>query len=200
VPENRALLRGLLTSVGFDVREAAGGEEAFQVWREWQPHLVWMDKRMPDVDGLEATRRIRAAEQADGGAVTKILALSASALEHEREEILAAGCDDFLPKPFGEDALFEAMRRHLGLRYAYARATPRVVSTVVTGARLARLPLALLADLRNALMQGDTEQALQLTTRIGAADASLAEELRAMIRAFRLDEVEAALDDVGAGA
>jgi signal transduction histidine kinase/ABC-type glycerol-3-phosphate transport system substrate-binding protein/CheY-like chemotaxis protein len=206
--DNRTLLRALLSAVGFDVREAASGEEAIGAWQAWRPHLIWMDKRMPGIDGLETTRRIRAAEALQGGGAggggeggrTRILALSASALDHEREEVLAAGCDDFLPKPFREDSVLARMREHLGLAYAYedppAGAAAAAASTM-TAERLGALPRPLLADLRRALLQADTEEAVKLTRDLGGYDEPLAAELRAMIEAFRLDEVEAALGQVG---
>ncbi len=201
VLENRVLLRSLLAAVGFDVREAPSGAVTLELWQAWQPHLIWMDKRMPGIDGLEATRRIRALEAGQRGRQTKILALSASALDHERDAILAAGCDDFLGKPFREDAVFAAMRRHLpGLEYTYeeAKRVPRApLPSVVTAARLTALPRLLLEELRAALMQGDTEAALRLTSEMAGYDETLAAELRALIEAFRLDEVEAALDDAG---
>jgi CheY-like chemotaxis protein/anti-sigma regulatory factor (Ser/Thr protein kinase) len=121
---NRTVLSRLLAAVGFTVREAASGADATALWESWQPHLVWMDKRMHDVDGLEATRRIRAAERASGRARVPILALSASALEHERSEILAAGCDDFVPKPYREATIFAKLAEHLGVRYVYERDAP----------------------------------------------------------------------------
>jgi len=200
--DNRALLRSLLSPVGFDVKEAASGEEAIEAWQAWQPHLIWMDKRMPGIDGLETTRRIRAAEAQRGGERTRILALSASALDHERDEVLAAGCDDFLPKPFREESVFAQMREHLGLAYTYeeALAGPAVATaTTMTAERLGALPQPVLAELRRALMQGDTEEAVKLTRDLGGYDEPLAAELRAMIEAFRLDEVEAALGQVRSG-
>ena len=115
---NRAVLTRLLTQVGFVVREAATGDDALALWRSWRPQLIWMDKRMSGLDGLEVTRRIRAEEKANGEH-TPIIALSASALEHERGEILAAGCDDFTAKPFRESTIFEKLREHLGVRYVY---------------------------------------------------------------------------------
>jgi CheY-like chemotaxis protein len=78
-----------------------------------------MDKRMHGLDGLETTRRIRAEEHASGRPRVPILALSASALEHERGEILEAGCDDFVAKPYRESALFAKMREHLGIDFVY---------------------------------------------------------------------------------
>ena len=121
---NRTVLTRLLEAVGFEVRAAAGGEEAVALWESWEPHFIWMDKRMPGVDGLEATRRIRARER---DRHVPIIALSASALEHERSDILAAGCDDFVAKPFRESMIFTKMREHLGIEYAYESATRNVL-------------------------------------------------------------------------
>jgi signal transduction histidine kinase/DNA-binding response OmpR family regulator/ligand-binding sensor domain-containing protein len=116
---NRIVLSRLLSGVGFVVLEASTGDEALALWRSWKPQLIWMDKRMSGLDGLEVTRRIRAEESAHGAKRTPIIALSASALEHERGEILAAGCDDFTAKPFRESTIFDKLREHLGVRYVY---------------------------------------------------------------------------------
>jgi len=85
---------------------------------------------MPDLDGLEVTRRIRAREKTEGRKRVPIIALSASALEHERSDILAAGCDDFVAKPFRESMIFTKMREHLGIEYAYDESGTRSVLVV----------------------------------------------------------------------
>ncbi len=198
VAENRALLRDLLRSVGFDVREAEDGGQAVAAWREWRPHLVWMDKRMPGTDGLEATRLIRAEERATGRPRVPILALSASALDHERSAILAAGCDDFVPKPFREGALFEKMAEHLGVHYAYDEpAAPKGDAGPVTAERLARQPAEWRRALREALATGDIDAARALADEAEPDDAALARDLRALLAAFRLDELERALHEGG---
>src|SRR5690606_2544972 len=82
--DNRTLLSHLLRAVGFTVREAVNGKEAVEVWRAWRPAFVWMDMRMPIMDGYEATRAIRAAEaEGSAGPRTVIVALTASAFEHD---------------------------------------------------------------------------------------------------------------------
>jgi signal transduction histidine kinase/ligand-binding sensor domain-containing protein/DNA-binding response OmpR family regulator len=134
VPLNRTVLGGLLRAVGFEVEEAASGEEAVAAWRRFRPHLVWMDKRMPGLDGLGATRAIRAEEQAAGAPRTPIIALSASALEHERGEILAAGCDDFVAKPFREDTIFSVLEARLGVRYVRSEPAPPAASAAPAAA------------------------------------------------------------------
>ena len=95
--ENRMLMVNLLRPLGFEVREAVNGQEGIEVWQEWKPHLVWMDMRMPVMDGYEATQRIKAQEK---GRETAVIALTASAFEEDRKRILALGCDGFVPKPF----------------------------------------------------------------------------------------------------
>jgi signal transduction histidine kinase/CheY-like chemotaxis protein/ligand-binding sensor domain-containing protein len=119
VAENRALLRQLLATAGFDVADAANGEEAIALWRDWRPDLLFMDQRMAGIGGAEATRRIRAEEAESGRARTSIVALTASAFEHERAAILANGADDFVMKPYTESVIFDTIARHLGVRYAY---------------------------------------------------------------------------------
>ena len=114
--ESRLLLVKLLGDIGFDVREASNGEEAIAVWESWQPHLIWMDMRMPVMDGYEATKRIKSTLQ---GQATIIIALTASAFEENRHLVLSAGCDDFLRKPFREEVLWEKISHHLGVRYLY---------------------------------------------------------------------------------
>ncbi|MBL8115021.1 MAG: response regulator [Acidobacteria bacterium] len=119
-PENRLLLMRLLGDAGFDVREAVNGADAIAAWETWKPHLVFMDMRMPVMDGREATARIREREKAEGESPTPIVALTASALEHEREELASSGVSGFLPKPFVVDDLFAALAQHTGVRYRYA--------------------------------------------------------------------------------
>ncbi len=115
--ESRHLLVKLLESVGFEVREAANGKEAIAIWEEWEPHLIWMDMRMPIVDGYDATRQIKSHLR---GQATVIIALTASALEEEKTIILSAGCDDFVRKPFREALIFDKIVEYLGVRYTYA--------------------------------------------------------------------------------
>lgn len=90
----RMALRALLESCGYAIHEAADGEEAVSEARRVQPDLVLMDIMMPGVDGLEATRRIRAADE-----LRDVRIVAVSAMEGARQASLAAGCDDCLVKP-----------------------------------------------------------------------------------------------------
>jgi len=119
--ENRLLMVRLLTQLGLEVREATNGQEAIQLWQEWQPDLTWMDIRMPGIDGYEATRQIRAMEQ-DKASV--IIALTAQASQSDRALALAAGCNDYISKPFREETLFLKLKEYLGLEFLYADPEP----------------------------------------------------------------------------
>ncbi len=113
---NRRLLVTLLKTVGFEVKEAANGKEAIEVWDDWRPHLIWMDMRMPVLDGYKATKRIKELDSDKG---TLIIALTASAFEEDREKILGIGCDDFVRKPYREADIFEGLEKHLGAQFLY---------------------------------------------------------------------------------
>lgn len=114
--ENRIMLARMLQSVGFEIREASNGQEAITVWQEWQPELIWMDMRMPIMNGYEATKQIRSMEN---GRDVCIIALTASAFEHERKQVLNAGCDDYMSKPFRAEELFHKIQHHLDIEFEY---------------------------------------------------------------------------------
>ncbi|MGF1537778.1 MAG: PAS domain S-box protein [Elainellaceae cyanobacterium] len=116
--ESRHLLLQTLSPIGFEVRGAENGQVALEIWREWRPELIWMDMRMPVMDGYQATRYIKAQPE---GQNTVIIALTASSLDSERASILAGGCDDYVRKPFQTEVLLEKIAEHLGVRYRYER-------------------------------------------------------------------------------
>ena len=181
-PENRLLLRKLLDPLGFELREAVNGQEAVALFEQWHPDLIWMDIRMPVMDGLEAVRRIRATK---AGADTKIIALTAHALEDERRPIMAAGCDDLVRKPFREQELFDALTRHLRLKFIYEKA-PRQESTqeapglALRPEQLEGLPAELLQDLRQAVLELDTARTRALIEQVTGRNASLGRALNTL--------------------
>ena len=121
VAVNRAILVELLSPLGFELREAAGGEAALAAIPGFQPHLVFLDLRMPGMDGLELARRLRALPVA--GRPLVLIAMSASVLSFNRDSALEAGCDDFLPKPFREADLIAKLTMHLGVAWRYGDTT-----------------------------------------------------------------------------
>jgi CheY-like chemotaxis protein len=117
---SRGLFRDLLLPLGFELYEAAEGEEGLHQAQAHRPDAILMDMRMPGLDGLEATRRIRALPELEHAL---IIAVSASAFEHNRARCLEAGADDFLPKPFRHGRLLELLSTGLGLTLVYADAS-----------------------------------------------------------------------------
>ncbi|MGL6140159.1 MAG: ATP-binding protein, partial [Planktothrix sp.] len=111
-PINCQLLMKLLIPLGFDVQQASNGQEAIKIWESWQPHLIFMDMRMPIMDGYEATKYIKSTTK---GNATAIIALTASVLEEEKAIVLSAGCDDFMRKPFKESSIFNMLNKYLGV-------------------------------------------------------------------------------------
>ncbi len=185
--ENRLLLRRLLDPLGFDLQEAADGEEAVALTRQWHPHLIFMDIRMPGVDGLQATRVIKGG---DDGAQTIIIALTAHALEDERREILAAGCDDFIRKPYTLTEILDALTRHLGVRFIYeeeAKAPSADVS--LDAATLADLPADLRNALEKALVRLDVLAVNDAIEKIRAHDSSLAEALAVEVKTLQFGRI-----------
>jgi Amt family ammonium transporter len=195
-PDNRLLLQEMLAPLGFDLREAVDGREAVALFEQWHPHLIWMDIRMPEMDGLEATGLIRAN---GSGTQTKIVAVTAHAAESERGDILAAGCDDFIRKPYRKADIFDTLEKHLGVHFLYAEdQTPDAAAETagVSLARLEELPLELLEELREAAVLLDRERLAEVTGRIARIDDKLAARLDNMLKNLRHKELLAQLDPI----
>ncbi|MDY6937379.1 MAG: response regulator [Cyanobacteriota bacterium] len=196
-PDNRKLLVKLLQPVGFELREACDGLEAIEVWKDWKPDFIWMDVRMPVMDGCEAARQIRAREKQQGKKNTpdrtKIVALSASVLGDERQRVISAGCDDFARKPFSEQTVFEMMAQHLGVRYLYEEEDPTPAETSMGDRSLAELALVMSPDwfsqLRQAAVEIDDEQIFDLLQQIPTEQAPLAKTIEDWVTSFRCDKI-----------
>jgi CheY-like chemotaxis protein len=110
---NQRLAQGILKKYGHQVVVANNGKEAVDLFDAESFDLILMDVQMPDVDGLEATRLIRAREQQRGGHVP-IIALTAHAMKGDRERCLAAGMDAYVSKPVRMHSLYEVIRGVVG--------------------------------------------------------------------------------------
>jgi two-component system cell cycle response regulator DivK len=109
-PSNRLLVRRILLVEGYEVLEAEDGIIGIEIARQEHPNLILMDMNLPDIDGYEMTRRIRATpELAD----IPIVAMTANVMEGDREKTLAAGCVGYIPKPIDVDELPRQVARFL---------------------------------------------------------------------------------------
>jgi signal transduction histidine kinase/DNA-binding NarL/FixJ family response regulator len=116
IRENREVLSAMLAAIGCEIVLAENGRQALEAVSVSRPDIVFMDMRLPEIDGLEATRRIVSDYGANG---LKVVAMSASVLEHERESYLKAGCDDFIAKPFRSTRVYDCLRHLLGVEFEY---------------------------------------------------------------------------------
>ncbi|HTY99743.1 MAG TPA: MASE3 domain-containing protein [Rhodocyclaceae bacterium] len=194
-PENLLLLTRLMDAIGLETRAAENGERCVQMFLDWHPDLIWMDRRMPVVDGMEATRWIR---RLPGGDKVKIVAVTASAFKEQQAEMLAAGMDDFVRKPYRFSEIYDCLARQLGLKYLYLSDTAPPAAAV-TPAMLAPLPAALRRDLREALVQLDSERIAGLLDQVAAIDGDLSAALCRLARRFDYSVMLRALDGGGAG-
>ena len=189
-PNNRLLLNKLLTPLGFEVREAANGQEAVEIWQAWQPHLIWMDTRMPVMNGYDATRKIKKTETEPGKPLTispKVILLTASTYEEERIVVLNAGCDDFMRKPFRDADIFDMMHKHIGVRYIYEEISStqqKKKPTPLTATQLATLPPDLFATFEQVTMQTDMLEIDRLIEEIRTHDATIADSVDALAQEF----------------
>ena len=117
----RKLLAGLLVPLGFELQQASGGAQAQAMLAAQRYDLVLSDWRMPQIDGLALTRWLRAQERL---AQPRLVIMTASAFEEEKQEALAAGADAFLRKPIEQEYLFAMLEQQLGLRFGRADADP----------------------------------------------------------------------------
>lgn len=162
--ENWELLRQLLEPVGFQVRIAENGLEGVEVFKAWQPHFIWMDIRMPIMDGLEAARRIRALED---GRDVRIVAITASVFKEEVDSVREAGMDDLVRKPYRSQDIFDCLEKHLGVTFIFEDAPLTSVaepSLALTPELIASLPEALRGELASALA---TLNAVMISEAIG---------------------------------
>ncbi|CBN57300.1 MULTISPECIES: GAF domain-containing protein [Kamptonema] len=194
--DNCLVIDRLLSPLGLLVREARNGEEAIAIWADWQPHLIWMDMQMPVMNGYETTKKIKAHPL---GKQTIIVALTASAFEEERKTILAAGCDDFMRKPFQVDILFSKMEELLGVRYIYEEPIPVKLNTETESEiisnnqsvelQLSQMPPEWVEKIYDAANECCDDKILQLSEEIPVEFSSAAQSITALAKDFLFDEI-----------
>lgn len=185
------LLIDLLQPLGFAVRAAADGREGVETWETWQPHLVFMDLRMPVMDGDTAIREIRSRMSSRDTAIkTVIVALTASAFEVS-DVMLPEGCDDFIRKPYREITIAKMLEKHLGVQLMYDESTSTLtpVDDDDLNAQIQNLPLEWRNQMRLVTLQGDITTAEDLINRIRADMPQLAEHLMELAYNFEHDAI-----------
>jgi CheY-like chemotaxis protein len=194
--ENAQLLGRLLERAGFQLRYARNGAEGVETFAAWQPHFIWMDWRMPVMDGIEATRRIRGLP---GGREVKIVTLSASVFKQDRDQVLAAGADDFVAKPIRFAEIFACMERQLGLRFEYDNPQPGRTEPLQAGAgleSLSKLPASARDALASALSSLDPGRIQTALSTADGLDPELGRVLKKYFDNFQYTMVLKALQSI----
>jgi CheY-like chemotaxis protein len=156
------------------VQVAEDGATGIEKFLTWRPHFIWMDWRLPSMDGLQVTCRIR---ELEGGRDVKIVILSAFAFTEYRDEALAAGVDDFVGKPFRAEEIFDCLARHLGVSYTYYVAPTERTTGGLGQKQLADLSAQLRKELSDALISLDIRRITDVVGRISDQDAALGSAL-----------------------
>ena len=181
-PENRLLLRSFLEQFGFQTREAVNGEEAIAAFQAWQPHLILMDRRMPVLDGIGAIRRIRALP--DGQEVL-IIAVSAHTFKEEQQEMLDAGCNGFLCKPFSIGDLLTLLGQHLHLTLRHAEKP--AIARILVSDDLRPVPVPKLKTLHRLILEGQHDEIIAWVNGQILLDAEIREALLRLLDDYQFE-------------
>ncbi len=163
---NRRILAGLLESAGVSVITAAGGIEAIESARAHHPDVIFMDLKMNDLDGFEATRRLARDPET---ASIPVIAVTASALGDSRKTAREAGCVDYLSKPIRVQQLFATLHTHLGVQLVSGSdaADPPSLRSIDVQHRA-----SVAERLRNAIALGDVSDIHELATHLMQGDSA----------------------------
>jgi PAS domain S-box-containing protein len=197
-PVNRRLLVQLLSVLEVDLQEAANGMDAIALWKDWHPDLIWMDLRMPELDGYEVTRQIRQLETAQAvQSPVIVIGISATGLTNHHEIAIASGCNDFISKPFAESEIFATLKRHLDLQYRYAGVSC-FANQAIDETRVAVWINALPEDLQTALKQsvilGYTHQIQDIIHQIETQNPNLSTVFKNLAEEFEYTQILYFLD------
>ena len=190
--ENQLLLSQLMEAVGIESKIAKDGLEGVELFKAWKPHLIWMDRRMPHMDGIEASKAIR---QLPDSQEVKIVAVTASAFMEQRDEMLQSGMDDFVRKPYRASEIYDCMARLLGVKFLYESAdTPEEAVQVLTQDMMDVLSDTLRNDFKAALEILDSKRIAQVLEEIAQTDPRLCNSLQPLVDNFDYPTILKLLD------
>ena len=200
VRENRDILERMLVDLGAAVATATNGREALEMLQADKPDIVFLDIRMPVMDGLEAVRHLR---QLDDFKDVKAVAISASVLDHERRGYLEAGFDDFIDKPFRFERICATLAEQLNVQFeepsdSTVAAAPAGDDTAsgFTDARLDDSLRAQIVEAAELYSVTEIEQYCAQLEQAGEAEQQLADHLRLLSQRQDMDGILTTLQRV----
>lgn len=190
---NRKLLVKLLAPLGLEMKTARHGLEAVKICENWYPHLIFMDLRMPVMNGYEATQQIRAKI---AGHAPAIIAITASILEEEQAALSESSFDDFARKPFRATTIFDKLAKHLGVRYLYKEKQPIIPKPAISNLSeeetrkiLKTVSTMWISQMQDATNRLDEESLVRLIREIEPQQPQLARMLTGLIQKLRFDAI-----------
>ncbi|MEA5535400.1 CHASE domain-containing protein [Crocosphaera sp. XPORK-15E] len=189
--ENRQLLMKFLEPIGFEVQEASNGQEALDIWFNWRPNLIFMDTRMPVMDGYQTIQQIKDLTQKNQ---TIIIAISSGTLENDQINRLASVCDDILYKPFEIERLLNKIKLHLGVKYDYENEEMETknednLSISLTPSSLGMMPLDWINQVDWAASAGDSKSLYQLIQQIPHQQITVAIGMTELVNYFNFRQI-----------
>ena len=153
--ENWLLLKRIHEKIGIQVKIAENGLQGLEVFKEWKPHLIWMDVRMPVMDGLEATKEIRKLEY---GNDVKIIGISAHVFKDEIKNVMSVGMDSFIKKPYQFHEIYECLNDKLGMEFNFSETKNEIEQKHLTPEMLENIDKQILHELYTAIKNLNDEQ------------------------------------------
>ncbi|MBZ0291196.1 MAG: tetratricopeptide repeat protein [Anaerolineae bacterium] len=184
--DGRIALVRLLRSIGFDVQEAVDGQQAVDVSRAWQPDLIFMDIRMPEMDGYEATRRIKHFNP-------QIVIIAITSNGFKDEKVNEVGFDDFLLKPLKNDLIFETIAQYLDVKYIYDEIQISKSEPILGDDKIFELlhaqPLLWQQKLHHHAVAGNKNKVLKLVEELHSQHNELADAIRTLVKDYKFERL-----------
>jgi signal transduction histidine kinase/CheY-like chemotaxis protein len=191
--ENRDVLAAILSDIGVDVTQTEDGQQALDQTLETKPDIVFLDIKMPVMNGMEAAKHIW---DRMGDDAPRVVAISASTLEHERQQYLEAGFDSFIPKPFETERIYACLANLLGVAFTHAEAAPKEAPLDLAGISLPEDLINRLKEAAELYNVTTLERTLEDVAALGPEPSRLAARLRELSQDFRMDEILGILTEI----
>ena len=192
IAANRDVLSQMLTTIGVVVETAEDGQQALDLMRQQMPNILFIDIRMPVMDGPETLKRLF---DEYGRDATVVVAVTASVFDHERQQYLSLGFSEFIDKPLLVEQVYACLSKHLGVDFVYkdsvqpASTGSQPASREMLTEALSGLPADWLARLLQAASTADAEEVLDLLKQVETEHEDLVIALRDLVHNFRFDRI-----------
>ena len=199
--ENRSVLLNLLLPLDFIVFEAIDGFDCLAKCLEYKPDMIFLDLRMPNMDGYETTRKIRLTESIKD---TLIIAISASAFETDSDSSIEVGCNEFIAKPFRQEKIFQSLKRNLNIEWIYEeiskdKETDKTFKSDFNGELLKEnISVPEAERIKELALMGDVEEILSFLKVIEKKDTQylpIIEHIQKMAKNFEFEKILNLVDE-----